>query len=219
MALYNDKDTPGRLGAFRSTKGAALGSSYRTGTCFVQRGQMSPIMFAGTRGRKSQNNSRTEKIPSSARRGALSDEELRASLLAGFCFFRLLDGDDAGEEKIGEAVRWFRDESVLLFVLFLLLLLHPLLAAPRVKPLKNSDNTYPGGGAHLNVCIHTLVYRFDERIGESAILEERNDEAGRAERSGRDAQAGLSMPRHVLDRADYDIWVAQKPPMLIDRPR
>lgn len=44
MALYNDKDTPGRLGTFRSTKGAALGSSYRTGTCFVRRGQMSPIM-------------------------------------------------------------------------------------------------------------------------------------------------------------------------------
>jgi len=60
MALYNDKDTPGRLGAFRSTKGAALGSSYRTRTCFVRRGQMSPIMFPGARGRKSQNNSRTE---------------------------------------------------------------------------------------------------------------------------------------------------------------
>lgn len=48
MALYNDKDTPGRLGTFRSTKGAALGSSYRTGTCFVRRGQMSPIMSSGT---------------------------------------------------------------------------------------------------------------------------------------------------------------------------
>lgn len=60
MALYNDKDTPGRLGAFRSTKGAALGSSYRTGTCFVRRGQMSPIMFSSACGRKSQNNSRTE---------------------------------------------------------------------------------------------------------------------------------------------------------------
>ena len=60
MALYNDKDTPGRLGAFRSTKGAALGSSYRTGTCFVRRGQMSPIMFSGACGRKSQNNNRTE---------------------------------------------------------------------------------------------------------------------------------------------------------------
>lgn len=33
------------------------------------------------------------------------------------------------------------------------------------------------------------------------------------------AQAGLSMPRHVPGRADYDIWAAQKPPMLIDRPR
>lgn len=56
MALYNDKDTPGRLGAFRSTKGAALGSSYRTGTCFVRRGQMSPIMFSALPGgRKSQN--------------------------------------------------------------------------------------------------------------------------------------------------------------------
>lgn len=31
------------------------------------------------------------------------------------------------------------------------------------------------------------------------------------------AQAGLSMPRHVPGQADYDIWVAQKPPMLIDR--
>lgn len=54
MALYNDKDTPGRLGTFRSTKGAALGSSYRTGTCFVRRGQMSPIMSwrtGGDRGR------------------------------------------------------------------------------------------------------------------------------------------------------------------------
>lgn len=60
MALYNDKDTPGRLGAFRSTKGAALGSSYRTGTCFVRRGQMSPIMFSRACGCKSQNNSRTE---------------------------------------------------------------------------------------------------------------------------------------------------------------
>ncbi|KAK1126674.1 hypothetical protein K0M31_004300 [Melipona bicolor] len=50
MALYNDKDTPGRLGTFRSTKGAALGSSYRTGTCFVRRGQMSPIMSSGTGG-------------------------------------------------------------------------------------------------------------------------------------------------------------------------
>lgn len=35
------------------------------------------------------------------------------------------------------------------------------------KPLKNSDNTSPGGGAHLNVCIHTLVYRFDERCGQN----------------------------------------------------
>lgn len=70
MALYNDKDTPGRLGAFRSTKGAALGSSYRTGTCFVRRGQMSPIMFSDACGHKSQNNSRTENIvvkPSAAR--------------------------------------------------------------------------------------------------------------------------------------------------------
>lgn len=50
MALYNDKDTPGRLGTFRSTKGAALGSSYRTGTCFVRRGQMSPIMSSATGG-------------------------------------------------------------------------------------------------------------------------------------------------------------------------
>lgn len=58
MALYNDKDTPGRLGTFRSTKGAALGSSRRTGTCFVQRGQMSPIMSSGTSGdpSRSQNN-------------------------------------------------------------------------------------------------------------------------------------------------------------------
>lgn len=40
-------------------------------------------------------------------------------------------------------------------------------AAPRAKPLKNSDNTSPGSGAHLNVCIHTLVYRFDERCGQN----------------------------------------------------
>lgn len=52
MALYNDKDTPGRLGTFRSTKGAALGSSYRTGTCFVRRGQMSPIMSWRTGGER-----------------------------------------------------------------------------------------------------------------------------------------------------------------------
>lgn len=32
---------------------------------------------------------------------------------------------------------------------------------------KNSDNTSPGRGAHLNVCIHTLVYRFDERCGQN----------------------------------------------------
>lgn len=44
----------------------------------------------------------------------------------------------------------------------------PLFAAPpRAKPLKNSDNTSPGSGAHLNVCIHTLVYRFDERCGQN----------------------------------------------------
>jgi len=73
MALYNDKDTPGRLGAFRSTKGAALGSSYRTGTCFVRRGQMSPIMFSSACGRKSQNNNRTENtvVKSSAARNCV----------------------------------------------------------------------------------------------------------------------------------------------------
>lgn len=76
------------------------------------------------------------------------------------------------EKKIGEAVRWFlaaraekyrspgdeprgeRDDG---------------LGSSRgtAKPLKNSDNTSPGGGAHLNVCIHTLVYRFDERCGQN----------------------------------------------------
>jgi hypothetical protein len=73
---------------------------------------------------------------------------------------------------------------------------------------------------------------FGGRISESAILEK-----GRATRPTRlryrppteisvtyhewteESQAGLSMPRHVPGRADYDIWLAQKPPMLIDRPR
>lgn len=32
---------------------------------------------------------------------------------------------------------------------------------------KNPDNTSTGGGAHLNVCIHTLLYRFDERCGQN----------------------------------------------------
>jgi len=78
MALYNDKDTPGRLGAFRSTKGAALGSSYRTRTCFVRRGQMSPIMFPGARGRKSQNNSRTENTVSLIRQTTATRSRARA---------------------------------------------------------------------------------------------------------------------------------------------
>lgn len=44
----------------------------------------------------------------------------------------------------------------------------PLRGSSRAaKPLKNSDNTFPGSGAHLNVCIHTLVYRFDERCGQN----------------------------------------------------
>ncbi|TGZ46762.1 Uncharacterized protein DBV15_05514 [Temnothorax longispinosus] len=96
MALYNDKDTPGRLGAFRSTKGAALGSSYRTGTCFVRRGQMSPIMFSSACGRKSQNNSRTENtvVKSSAAKNCDTEDGVREV-----------------REKIVEAVRWFRDES------------------------------------------------------------------------------------------------------------
>lgn len=37
--------------------------------------------------------------------------------------------------------------------------------------------------------------------------------------NGHEAQAGLTMPRHAPAPDDYDIWVAQKPPMLIDWPR
>lgn len=37
--------------------------------------------------------------------------------------------------------------------------------------------------------------------------------------NGHEAEAGLTMPRHAPAPNDYDIWVAQKPPMLIDWPR
>lgn len=77
--------------------------------------------------------------------------------------------------KIGEAVRWFRDESARNIghlgtrrsaTLYRRRRRSRLLRS-RAKPLKNSDNTSSGGGAHLNVCIHTLVYRFDERCGQN----------------------------------------------------
>lgn len=41
------------------------------------------------------------------------------------------------------------------------------LLAVRGAALKNLDNTFPGVGAHLNVCIHMLVCRFDERCGQN----------------------------------------------------
>ncbi|EGI59726.1 hypothetical protein G5I_12128 [Acromyrmex echinatior] len=254
MALYNDKDTPGRLGAFRSTKGAALGSSYRTGTCFVRRGQMSPIMFSGACGRKSQNNSRTENtvVKSSAARNCVWCSIARFSALLNIHVRRRSEKQkDRKKEKIVEAVRWFRDESSRNIG-------HPGTGdmelrcerdddvdSSRAKPLKNSDNTSPGSGAHLNMHPHR-TNNFGERIGESAIRRrvkregERSDvrDVARCPRlwhrrsrvghppnflphimNGQRAQAGLSMPWHVLDRASYDIWVAQKPPMLIDRPR
>lgn len=78
------------------------------------------------------------------------------------------------EKKIGEAqsVRWFRVESREISVTRGRA--NPVASETTgsplrgtAKPLKNSDNTSPGGGAHLNVCIHTLVYRFDERCGQN----------------------------------------------------
>ncbi|KYN13810.1 hypothetical protein ALC57_13884 [Trachymyrmex cornetzi] len=163
MALYNDKDTPGRLGAFRSTKGAALGSSYRTGTCFVRRGQMSPIMFSGACGRKSQNNSRTENtvVKSSAARNCVWCPIASLSALLNVHRRRRSEKqkDRKKEKNCGEAVRWFRDESSRNIG-------HP-------KPLKNSDNTSPGSGAHLNMHPRR-TNNFGERIGESAIRNNRS---------------------------------------------
>lgn len=76
------------------------------------------------------------------------------------------------EKKIGEAVRWFRVESREISVTRgrASPVASETTGSPlrgTAKPLKNSDNTSPGGGAHLNVCIHTLVYRFDERCGQN----------------------------------------------------
>ncbi|KOC61708.1 hypothetical protein WH47_02965 [Habropoda laboriosa] len=154
MALYNDKDTPGRLGTFRSTKGAALGSSYRTGTCFVRRGQMSPIMSSGDcrdrRGVKITVG--TENIVGRRERDAGKTSEKKGVVRVG--------GEKKKNRRKKKTVRW--------------LVLH------RCKPPNE---------------ISSRISRMDT------------------------AQAGLSMPRHVPDHADHDIWVAQKPPMLIDRPR